>query len=552
MSGAAESLAQAVGMAARGHRLLYLSGATGDWFLTQTTALRLPEYLAQVAADLDLGMVHYQRGRPPEELLPHGRAAIAGLRLPRESDPAHVVPELLRLAEVEEHRLLVFFDGVENLLPDAESPVSNPEDLDLLDCFQRLPVSTAYSFGQSIVVLAERAAPVHHRLRQSPGVHEFSIPLPTVSERRAFLTLSQSVAVDEIERTAEATAGLSLDEARFLAVASADEDDVVHTIRHKKAEMLRSACPNLELIETPVGLSHLAGMESLKERIRTVIEWDRIPPMIIFVGPPGTGKTFGAKALAHELGRPMAQLHMMNSPYVGENERIFRVARLRVTSMGQVIVWIDEIDQQLVSRDAGPQGDSGTSNRLMASLLEWTGDPASSDVVLVGATNRPDRMDNALNDRTRMFVPFLHATPRQLLELIPEIARQARLNLDGNLDLAELVMHPALRAVSGRQVHDIVERAGEEAFRSRRDAIDIADLTTALSDATTVPGDRDRYWTLLALQYTSDHRLFPWAGLHSVAPEHVPFLARDFVDESGQLDRDRLEQEIEQYRRRYG
>ena len=37
----------------------------------------------------------------------------------------------------------------------------------------------------------------------------------------------------------------------------------------------------------------------------------------------------------------------------------------------------------------------------MAGLLEWTGDPASQDIILVGATNRPDRMDNALNDRTR-------------------------------------------------------------------------------------------------------------------------------------------------------
>jgi hypothetical protein len=552
-AGAAASLADALTTASVGRRLLYLGGATGDWFLIGSTALRLPEYLAEVANQLGLGMILYERGRPPEELLPHGRAPIAGLRLPRESDPANVVPELLRLAEDEQHALLVCIEGIENLLPDAESPISNPEDLDLLERFQRLPMSTAYSFGKSVVVLVERAAPVHHRLRQSPGVYEFAIPLPNLAERRSFMELSQAVPSDDIERTAEVTAGLTLDESRFLAVTSASEaDGVVPTIMRRKAEMLRTACPNLELMQTPVGLSHLAGMDALKERIRIAMERDRVPPMIIFVGPPGTGKTFGAKALAHELGRPMAQLHMMNSPYVGENERVFRVARLRITSMGHVIVWIDEIDQQLVSRDSGPQGDSGTSNRLMASLLEWTGDPASQDIILVGATNRPDRMDNALNDRTRMFVPFLHATPRQLLELIPEIARQAGLTLDPGIDLSGLVSHHALRAVSGRQVHDIIERAGEEAWSSGRNAITNVDLGRALDGSTTMPGDRDRYWTLLALQYTSDDRLFPWAGLEVVQPQDVPFLARDFVGDTGELDRDRLEQEVEQYRRRYG
>src|SRR5262249_7007252 len=162
------------------------------------------------------------------------------------------------------------------------------------------------------------------------------------------------------------------------------------------------------------------------------------------------------------------------------------------------------------SRDGGPQGDSGTSNRLMASLLEWTGDPANREVILVGATNRPDRIDNALNDRAQLVVPFLHATPVQLGALIREIAAQARLTLADELALDELIHAPALRAVSGRQIHALLELAGEFAWRAGAPAIRLVDLRDALAQAATEPTKRDRYWTLLALWYTTDDRLLPW------------------------------------------
>jgi hypothetical protein len=551
---AADTVWEAVNTGLAGRRVVLLTGGTGDWILHEGTALRLPEYLAVRAAELGLVAVHYRRGCPPEELVPPGRTPTPNLRLTRETDPAKVLPSLLDLVTSPQLDVMVLCGGVENLLPDAESPVSDPADLDLLDMFQRLPISTEYSFGRSVLVLSEHTAAVHHRLRQSPGVHLCDVPLPDADERRQFLVVTGLCEPARTDEVAAASAGLALDEVRSLGENALARDHGLDAalIGDRKADLLRSVCPNLELLDSPFDLGSMAGMRVFKDHVVRAAARDRLPSMILLVGPPGTGKTTVARALGSTLGRPVLRFIVMNSPYIGENERLQREAQRRIDTMGDVVVWFDEIDQQFTKRDGSLHGDSGTSARVTGGFLEWSGDPSRRNVTIVGATNRPDRLDNAMSSRARLIVPLLHATPRELLELVPAVAAQARLALDPSIDLSTIVRRPELRACSGRHVHGLLERASDMAWDDGRTFIDQRSLERAVASRPAGRNEQDRYWSLLALAYTSDDALLPWSGLERVTEDDVPFLVRDVVDESGALDRERVDAEVAAYARRFG
>jgi hypothetical protein len=546
-------VARAVRAAHTGRRVLVLSGATSDWKVDGDNALRLPEFIATIAAQLNLPTVVYRRSADPELLVPRSAAHLQPPSLPRASLPHEALAELARLVESDATPVAIVVLGIENLLPDAHTPMSAPEDLDLLDLVQRIPQSTGYSFGHSLLVLVEQAAPVHQRLRQSPGFMQVEVPMPSTEERSAFLRLISDLPEEGIAELAVATGGLTLEENRFMAATavSPQGEPLGAVAMRRKAELLRESCPNLELLETPHGLNGLAGHQRFKQHVQASIERGRPPRMVLLVGPPGTGKSVGAKALAHALQRPMLRLEIMSSPYIGENERRLRVAQSRIDSMGGVLVWIDEIDNQFSSRSGGQQADSGAAARVTASFMEWTGDAARRDMTVAAATNRPDRLDNALDDRVSLVVPFLHAATNDLPSLVRAIAEQGEHQLAPTIDLEEVALHPNLRAVSGRQLHNVLEAASLRAYQRGVPGIDTDDLREAVSAISSRNPEQDNYWTLLALHYTSDEGLLPWSGMSCVDEGSVPYYARPFVNGDGSLDRHALARQIEVFRRQF-
>jgi hypothetical protein len=551
---AATTVGDAIREGHAGRRVLIMAGATRDWFLHADTAVKLPEYLAYLGLELGLATVLYRRGCRAEEL-PVPGAILRGVPLPRATDPSEVLPDLLSLAEDGAHSLLIVIDGVENLLPDAESPVSSAQDLDLLDHLQRVAVSPDYSFSRSLIVLVEHTAPVHHRLRTSPAMQLCVVPPPNQDERCDFIRLAELTANGQVDACASVSAGLTLDEIHFLAKSAQSAGGSLEPARltSRKGDMLRAACPNLELLSTPYGLDHVAGMHPLKRWLRQCIAIDRVPKMVLLTGPAGTGKSYVARAMAAELGVPAAKVNLMNSPYVGENERALRATQQRIESMGDVLVFIDEMDSRIGARQGGPQGDSGTSNRLVSELLEWTGDVASRrGVTIVGAANRADRIDRALISRMTWVLPFLHPTPRDLVEMIPVMATEIGLELEPDLPLAQLVRSKTLESASGRELHAMLERAALLAGEHGRRRIDAASMRQAIEAVPNRDRDEDRFWTFLALDYTTDSQLLPWFGPSGFDPAAVPALAADLVDDTGTIDQDRLSDELVRYRQRYG
>lgn len=164
--------------------------------------------------------------------------------------------------------------------------------------------------------------------------------------------------------------------------------------------------------ETDVSFANIGGMEDLKTELQQDVlmpltespekaeELGVDAPNIVFHGPPGTGKTYMAKALATELNMPFAKLSGANvqSKWINESaERVntlFEEATKIASKAGGAVVFIDELDSVLKDRSGGSnthEEDMKVVNEFL-NHLEETGD---NNVVFIGATNRLDALDEA-------------------------------------------------------------------------------------------------------------------------------------------------------------
>ena len=163
-------------------------------------------------------------------------------------------------------------------------------------------------------------------------------------------------------------------------------------------------------IEVPeVRWSDIGGLKDVQQLLTQVISWPIIhneryqemgitpPKGVLMYGPPGCCKTMMAKALATESGLNFLSVKgpELLSMYVGESERAIRELFAKSRTAAPAIVFFDEIDA-LASHRGADRG-SGVHDRVLAQLLtELDGVEGLTGVVVVAATNRPDRIDKAL------------------------------------------------------------------------------------------------------------------------------------------------------------
>ena len=159
-----------------------------------------------------------------------------------------------------------------------------------------------------------------------------------------------------------------------------------------------------------VMFSDVAGIDEAVEEVKEVVDFlqkpekyqklgGKIPRGVLLVGPPGTGKTLLAKAIAGEAGVPFFSLS--GSDFV---EMFVGVGAARVRDMFQqaeakspCIIFIDELDALGKTRSGNAVGGHDEREQtLNALLVEMDGFSSNSGVIVMGATNRPETLDQAL------------------------------------------------------------------------------------------------------------------------------------------------------------
>ncbi|QGR18977.1 CDC48 family AAA ATPase [Stygiolobus azoricus] len=163
-------------------------------------------------------------------------------------------------------------------------------------------------------------------------------------------------------------------------------------------------------VEVPkVRWSDIGGLDDVKQQLREAAEWPlRFPELftksgitppkgILLFGPPGTGKTMLAKAVATESGANFIAVRgpEVLSKWVGESEKAIREIFRKARQAAPTVIFFDEIDAIAPMR--GLAHDSGVTERIVNQLLaEMDGIVPLNKVVVIAATNRPDILDPAL------------------------------------------------------------------------------------------------------------------------------------------------------------
>ncbi|MGZ6792627.1 MAG: AAA family ATPase, partial [Mycobacteriales bacterium] len=361
-----------------------------------------------------------------------------------------------------------------------------------------------------VVCTTSRPEAVSTALR-APGVldHEVSIPLPDRQQRLQVLQvatrqvpLAADVVLDDVAgRTPGFVAAdlLALVREAGLRAAARQRDGAAATAPTVAAAALTAA---LEVVRptslegahldlAAVSLDDVGDMVEVKQAVTEAVLWPLqypdtftrlgvAPPRgLLLYGPPGCGKTFLVKAIA---GSGQANVLSVKgaellSKWVGESEAAVRELFRRAREAAPTLVFLDEVDALAPVR--GQSTDGGTTDRVVAALLtELDGVEQLRDVVVIGATNRPDLVDPALLRPGRLerlvFVPPPDATARTAVLT----AAVKAVPLDPAVDLADLG-----RRTEGFSAADCAALVREAALTAMRESMAAATVTAAHVEA---------------------------------------------------------------------
>jgi len=175
-------------------------------------------------------------------------------------------------------------------------------------------------------------------------------------------------------------------------------------------KIVRPSAMREVLVETPnVSWDNVGGLDNIKQELQEAVEWPLKHPEsfkrlgirpsrgILLYGPPGNGKTLLAKAVAKESEANFIQIKgpSLLSMWVGKSEEGVRKIFERARQVAPCVIFFDEIDSLAGKRgqDAGTKVTERVLNQLLA---EMDGLEDLNDILIIGATNRPDMLDNAL------------------------------------------------------------------------------------------------------------------------------------------------------------
>ncbi|KAM0702880.1 hypothetical protein Q7P35_010312 [Cladosporium inversicolor] len=218
------------------------------------------------------------------------------------------------------------------------------------------------------------------------------------------------------------------------------------------------------------------------------------PTGVLLWGPPGCGKTLLAKAVAAESKANFISIkgpELLNK-YVGESEAAVRRVFMRARSSVPCVIFFDELDALVPRRD---DSISEASSRVVNMLLtELDGLSTRAGIYVIGATNRPDMIDDAMMRpgrlETRLFVDLPGAGERV------EILRALIRNKPIPAEVADIAALDACHGYSGADLESLIRKAGQHALKSGKFRVEKDDFEFAVQTIKGSVGSMDKYYKL--------------------------------------------------------
>ena len=239
-----------------------------------------------------------------------------------------------------------------------------------------------------------------------------------------------------------------------------------------------------------IKFSDVAGEDEAKDNLKEIVEYlhdpkkyqeigATMPKGILLVGPPGTGKTMLAKAVAGEANVPFFSISGSDfvEMFVGMGAARVRDLFKEANKMAPCIVFIDEIDTIGKSRDNRMGGNDEREQTLNQLLAEMDGFDPTKGVILLAATNRPEVLDQALLRPGRFDRRIIVDRPNLAGRLATLQVHTRNIRLAEDVNLRKIAI--ATAGTVGADLANLVNEAALRAVRLGRKAVNQEDLLAA-------------------------------------------------------------------------
>ena len=345
--------------------------------------------------------------------------------------------EIFKQAE-ENSPSIIFIDEIDSIAPKRDEVTGEVEKRIVS---QLLALMDGMKSRGKVVVIAATNRPdsIDPALRR-PGRfdREIEIGIPDDEGRYDILSIhTRGMPIDEkvdLKQISKITHGFVGADLEFLSKEAAmrslrrilpeidlDEDEISKEIlqkiqitsedfREALKEVRPSALREVQVQVPNVSWDDVGGLTELKEELREAVEWPlkykeafdfvnvEAPKGILLHGPPGTGKTLIAKALAKMTESNFISIKgpELLSKWVGESEKGVREIFRKARQVAPCIIFLDEVDALVPRRGSGGSESHVTQNVVSQILTEIDGLEELHNVLIIGATNRLDIVDEAL------------------------------------------------------------------------------------------------------------------------------------------------------------
>jgi transitional endoplasmic reticulum ATPase len=444
----------------------------------------------------------------------------------------------------EESPSIIFIDELDSIAPKREDVTGEVERRVVA---QLLTMMDGLETRGEVVVIAatNRVDAVDPALRR-PGRfdREIDIGVPNEGGRREILQihtrgmpLSDDVALERLAEETHGFVGADIESLtkeaamralrRYLPEIDLDQEDIPPSLIDRmiiKREDFQGALAEVEpsamrevLVEIPkTNWDHVGGLEDAKRDIKESIEWplrtpERFtrmgidpPKGVMLYGPPGTGKTLMAKAVANETDANFISVRgpQLLSKWVGESEKAIRETFRKARQVAPCVIFFDELDA--IAPNRGQEMGNNVSERVVNQLLtELDGLEDMENVMVVGATNRPDMIDPALLRSGRFDRLVMVGEPgvegrEQILKIHTE-----DMPITADVSLRELA--EVTDGYVGSDLENITREAAIEALRDDPDSeeVEMQHFRLAMEEVrATVTDDIEEYYEQIEEEFT--------------------------------------------------
>lgn len=328
---------------------------------------------------------------------------------------------------------------------DKATSLNNQEKSCILTLHNALMSKEFRATGNMIFILVEDKCELNSLFTSTLSrVQHIDVPMPDRNSRAGMVkhlkeNTSELVYKNVTEKgVIDTTAGLGLEHIEQIWFNSLSDGFIdINTIRDYKSSVLKKEYSDVLEITEPdkrYSLNNYGGMDYIKDYLRDGVilpiqtaDKSTIPKGLLFMGSCGTGKSYMAKCLASESGISFVELRMdkIEDKWVGSTERNLDKALRCIKALSPCFVFIDEIDQML---QRGDNDTNDTRSNIFQRMMAFMSDNSNrGEVIFIGATNYPNKIDEAIKRAGRFDVKLVFTPPVDAIEV--ENVLEIQLNL---------------------------------------------------------------------------------------------------------------------------